>query len=85
MLYMMRDTFCQIALPYGVGGGSLSCLVSPAKSTVLLFMWHPDIVGVAHFAMDCFVSLGAVFAQQCLVHEDRYLGSDSCPANFAAG
>ena len=32
----------------------------PAKGSMQLFMWQPDIVGVAHFVMDCFDLLGAV-------------------------
>ena len=29
-------------------------LFSPGLSTMQLFMWQPDIVGVAHYILDCF-------------------------------
>ena len=35
-------------------------LFGPAKSTMVLFMWQHDIVGVAHFIKDCFEVLGAL-------------------------
>ena len=35
-------------------------LFSPAKNTMQLFMWQRDIVGVAHYIMDCFEVLGAL-------------------------
>ena len=35
-------------------------LFSPAQGTVQLFMWQQDIVGVAHYIMDCFDALSAL-------------------------
>ena len=35
-------------------------LFSPACSTMQLFMWQPDTVGVAHYILDCFDFLGAL-------------------------
>ena len=35
-------------------------LVSPEKSTMQLFMWQHDIVGVAHYIRDCFDVLGSL-------------------------
>ena len=35
-------------------------LFNPAKTTMQLFMWQRDIVGVAHYIMDCFEVLGAL-------------------------
>ena len=43
---------------------SLPCSDSPAQSTMELFMWQHDIVGVqvAHYIMDCFDAPGALSA-----------------------
>ena len=35
-------------------------LFSPACSTMQLFMWQPDTVGVAHYMLDCLDFLGAL-------------------------
>ena len=35
-------------------------LFSPAQGTMQLFMWQQDIVGVAHYIMDCFDALSAL-------------------------
>ena len=35
-------------------------LFSPAENTMQLFMWQRDIVGVAHYIMDCFEVLGTL-------------------------
>jgi hypothetical protein len=32
-----------------------------SKSTMQLFMWQADIVGVAHYIMDCFDHIAAAF------------------------
>ena len=37
-----------------------AALFSPAKNTVQLLRWQRDIVGVAHYIMDCFEVLGAL-------------------------
>ena len=56
-------------------------LFSPAKGSMQLFMWQPDIVGVAHFVMDCFDLLGAVPDAQ----DDGSSDSDSSSSALAAG
>ena len=43
-----------------------------AKGSMQLIMWQPDIVGVAHFVMDCFDLLGAVPD----AHDDGFSDSD---------
>ena len=46
-----------------------------------LFMWQADIVGVAHFVMNCFDHLGAAPDD----HNDDYSDSDSSSSARAAG
>ena len=35
-------------------------LFNPARSTMQLFMWQHDIVGVTHYIMECVDALGAL-------------------------
>ena len=54
-------------------------LFSPAKSSMQLFMWQPDVVGVAHFVMDSFDLLGVAPDAH-----DEYSDSDSFSSALAA-
>ena len=54
---------------------------SPAKGSMPLFMWQPDIVGVARFVMECYDLLGAVPD----AHDDDSSDSDSSSSALAAG
>ena len=56
-------------------------LFSSAQGSVQLFMWQADIVGVAHFVMDCFDHLGAAPDD----HDDGYSDSFSSSSALAAG
>ena len=52
--FILSGTLCWSALPCSVCGiGTLPCSVQ-MKNTMQLFMWQRDIVGVAHYIMDCF-------------------------------
>ena len=53
-------------------------LFGHGRHTMQLFMWQADLVGVAHFIMDCFNALGA----QSDAHDDA---SDSPSSALAAG
>ena len=53
-------------------------LFGRGRHTMQLFMWQADLVGVAHFIMDCFDALGA----QSDAHDDA---SDSSSSALAAG
>ena len=53
MLFMMSPAMQPVRDRY-------PALFSPAQGTMQLFMWQQDIVGVAHYIMDCFDALGAL-------------------------
>ena len=57
MLFIMSGTWCCSALL--CRAGSVSCLVQSCY-TMQLFMWQREIVGVAHYIMECFDVLGAL-------------------------
>ena len=60
MLFMMKGTLCWSVLLCRVCGiGTLPCSV-PVRNTMQLYMRQRDIVGVAHYIMDCFEVLGAL-------------------------
>ena len=60
MLFMMRDIWSLNALPCSLCGIITLLCSALLRSTMQLFMWQHDIVGVAHYIMDCFDALGAL-------------------------
>ena len=81
MLYMMTGTFLLECPAMQTVRDRYPALFSPAKGSMQLFMWQPDIVGVAHFVMDCFDLLGVVPDAQ----DDGSSDSDSSSSALAAG
>ena len=57
--FILSGTLCWSALLCRVCGIG-TALFSPVENTMQLFMWQRDIVGVAHYVMDCFEVLGAL-------------------------
>ena len=80
--FLVRGTFCLNALLCRLSGTADNpALFSPAQGSMQLFMWQADIVGVAHFVMDCFDLFGAAPCG----HDDGYSDSDSSSSALAAG
>jgi hypothetical protein len=69
---------CVIFLP----SFSPRALLGADIQTMLQFMWHLDIVGVAHFVLDCFES--KTFDYICM-HGDGTTGTSTSNQLCAAG